>query len=554
MEKHTSWLKTFIDNTQSNICLLERANAQMQQSITLLDARSTEAHRKVSECAEQLRKAVDERERHLHEQIDAVRARRMETVRAQQTVNTSLFNQLQHTKETAEEVNSRATRLELLASAKTVTKCLVGLSVQCASFVPVVYLSSNVNVLETRTVEALTKQIAEFGCLSEGSHPPNCTISHLPDALCIDRHNPTVQFTVTTADRDKRLCSQGGDHVAAYLHSLTTPSPSIRADVTNNSDGTYTVTLKTFFLGLCGVRVTVNGQAISEEPAVVTVKTPLRDYKDIGEVKGELKFPPDMEATSFCGICITQGGSICVSSRDKHVIHIFDRCREYVRTIGGEGSGHGQLYNPRGLAVSERDELYVACEDRIDVLTLEGAFLRRFGTIGEGKIDRAFDVAVANDKVIVASSNSHTVTAFSRNGEFLYNFENTKPTRLRHPTGVAVTTGGKVFVSDQTNDCLQVFSIAGKHIQQIGGHSVNLSIPGQLFRPNNLAVTPDGVLLVPEIVNCRVSIFTLEGRFIHCFGKQGLAPGCLKFPFAIAVGSDGTVFVTDCDGRRVHFF
>lgn len=553
MEKHTSWLKMFSDNTQSNISILERANDQMQQSVTLLDAHSTEAHQKVSECAERLRKAVNERERHLHAQIDAVRVRRMETIRAQQATNTSLLNRMQHAKEAAEEVSSKATSLELLATAKTVTRHLVGLSVLCASSEPVVHLSNSVNVLETGTVEVLAKQIGEFGCLSEGSHPPNCTISPIPDALRINKHDPAVQFTVMTADRDKRLCSQGGDRVAAYLRSLTTPSPSIRADVTDNSDGTYTVTLKQFYLGRCGVHVTVNGQAISEEPAVVTVKAPLRNYKEIGEAKGELKFPPDTEVTSLCGICITKDGSICVSDRDRHVIHIFDRFREYVRTIGGAGDKHGQLCNPRGLAVSERDELYIACESRIDVLTLDGAFLRRFGTTGEGKINRAFDVAVADDKVLVANACNHSVTAFSRNGEFLYDFETAKPKELNNPTGVTVTTDGKVFVSDQTSHCLQVFSTTGKHIQQIGGLGHG-SGPGQLFKPNNLAVTPGGFLLVPEIRNCRVSIFTSEGSFLHCFGKLGLAPGCFKFPFAVAVGNDETVFVTDCDGQRVQCF
>ena len=559
MEKQRSWLKSFADTTQSNISVITRANDQMQQSISLLDAHCTEAHQKVRKSMDQLRKAVDEREHRLHEQVDVIQARRVETVRAQQSTNTSLLNRLQHAKDTAEEVSNRASCLELLATAKTVTRHLMRLSAQCASTEPLVHISSNVDLLEAATVEALITQIGEFGCLSEGPHPPNCTISLHPGVLHVDKRHPIAQFTVMTANRARKLCSRGSDHVAAYLRPLATPSPPIRAEVTDNSDGTYTVTLRQFYLGQCGVCVTVNGQAISEEPAVVTVKTlPLRNYTEIGKVKGELKFPPDVKVASLCGICIAQSGNICISDRDKHVVYIFDRHREYIRTIGGAGDEHGQLCSPRGLAVSEQDELYIACQNRIDVLTLEGTFLRRFGASGEGKINGAFDVTVAmeNDKVFVANSLNRTVTAFSRNGEFLYNFETTRPRQLKHPTGIAVAVDGRVFVSDQSNHCLQVFSTAGEHIQQIGrlNGDENRMAPGQLSRPNNLVVTPSGVLLVPEISNNCVSIFTLEGRFVCRFGKLGSDPGSFRFPFAVAVGSDETVFVTECNGQRVQFF
>ena len=558
MEKQASWLKSLASITQSNISATERANDRMQRAISLLDVRCTEAHHKVRQCADRLRKAVDDHEHNLHEQIDAMRLRRMEIVRAQQSANTSLLDQLQQAKETVEEVSRKATCVELLATARIVARHILRLGAQCAAVEPLVHISHSVDLLEAATVEALIAQVGEFGYLSEGPHLPNCAVSH-PATLHVDECRSMAQFTVVIADRHKNLCSRGGDHVAAYLRSLATPSPPIRAEVTDNSDGTYTVTLKQFYLDQCGLRVTVNGQAISEQPAVVTVKTlPRRNYTEICKAKGELKFPRNVKLASLCGICIAQNGRICVSDRDKHVVYVFDRHRVYVRTIGGAGNEHGQLCSPRGLSVSGQGELFIACQDRIDVLTLEGTYLRRFGTTGEGQIDGAFDVAVAmeNNKVFVANTIKRTVTAFSRNGKFLYNFDPTKPVQLKHPTGIAVSACGKVYVSDQSSRCLQVFSTAGKHIQQIGGLSgtENPTTPGHLLRPNNLAIIPGGYLLVPEISNNRVSIFTLKGEFVHCFGGLRADSECFRFPFAVAVGDDEIVYVTECDGRRVQYF
>jgi uncharacterized protein (TIGR03663 family) len=93
--------------------------------------------------------------------------------------------------------------------------------------------------------------------------------------------------------------------------------------------------------------------------------------------------------------------------------------------------------------------------------------------------------------------------------------------------------------------------------QSFGGAG---SAPGQFQRPRAIALAGDGSLYVADTSNHRVQHLTSEGEVLHVWGRfgsleEGDAPGgTFNEPWGIAVGFDGTVYVSDTWNHRVQMF
>ncbi len=86
------------------------------------------------------------------------------------------------------------------------------------------------------------------------------------------------------------------------------------------------------------------------------------------------------------------------------------------------------------------------------------------------------------------------------------------------------------------------------------------SDPGQFDAPRGLAFAPDGTLYVADSRNHRIQHFTSDGELINVWGvfgdlNSGDAPlGTFNEPWGVAVGPDGSVYVTDTWNHRVQKF
>ena len=76
--------------------------------------------------------------------------------------------------------------------------------------------------------------------------------------------------------------------------------------------------------------------------------------------------------------------------------------------------------------------------------------------------------------------------------------------------------------------------------------------PGQLSYPYDLAFGPRGELYVVEMGNDRVQKFTPEGKSLGCWGGPGREPGHFAMPWALAVDSRGKVHVVDTENHRMQ--
>ena len=78
--------------------------------------------------------------------------------------------------------------------------------------------------------------------------------------------------------------------------------------------------------------------------------------------------------------------------------------------------------------------------------------------------------------------------------------------------------------------------------------------PGQMSYPYDLAIGRDGCLYVCEYGNNRVQKFTLDGKALAVWGSAGRGPGQLFNPYALAVDSRSNVSVVDSNNHRVQRF
>jgi DNA-binding beta-propeller fold protein YncE len=102
---------------------------------------------------------------------------------------------------------------------------------------------------------------------------------------------------------------------------------------------------------------------------------------------------------------VTHRGLFYVSDYDNHVIHVFEKKGNVptrISTIGGEGSGDGQLSGPLGLAI-DNDHNLLVCDignNRIQKFTLDGRFVGK--TCDEIKDPKY--IAVLNDGQLLVTT------------------------------------------------------------------------------------------------------------------------------------------------------
>ena len=95
------------------------------------------------------------------------------------------------------------------------------------------------------------------------------------------------------------------------------------------------------------------------------------------------------------------------------------------------------------------------------------------------------------------------------------------------------------------------FSPEGKVLLTLGKPG-GAAAPDYFFQPNDVLVAPDGSIFVSEGHgggNGRVFKFDRSGKLLKTFGKLGSAPGDFNQPHALAMDSQGRLFVAEAELR-----
>jgi DNA-binding beta-propeller fold protein YncE len=115
-----------------------------------------------------------------------------------------------------------------------------------------------------------------------------------------------------------------------------------------------------------------------------------------------------------------------------------------------------------------------------------------------------------------------------------------------------VGADGLVYVTDDINGAVQVFSATGVYQYNLGGK--------RLFRDaQGISVGPDGRLYVAvhrKSDGFQVQVFSAKGAFLDTLGRFGAsgANGQLYSQLDAAVAPNGTIYVVDTFWNRLQIF
>jgi streptogramin lyase len=134
---------------------------------------------------------------------------------------------------------------------------------------------------------------------------------------------------------------------------------------------------------------------------------------------------------------------------------------------------------------------------------------------------------------------------------------------LVFPHGLHVDREGNVWVTDGVGrggkgQQVLKFSPDGKILMTLGKAGVAGSGPDEFNAPSAVVTAPNGGIFVADghgrDTNARIVKFSKDGKFIKTWGKKGSAPGELDIPHAIAMDSQGRLFVGDRQNNRIQIF
>jgi DNA-binding beta-propeller fold protein YncE len=229
----------------------------------------------------------------------------------------------------------------------------------------------------------------------------------------------------------------------------------------------------------------------------------------------------------------------------------------YVGSWGSEGTGAGQFEYPKGIAIDNEGNIYIADNwaNKIQKFGPAGEPLLQWGSSGTapGQFNSPEKLAIdAAANVYVVDGVNNRVQKFSSSGEFLtaWGSEGSGAGQFKSPVGIAVS-GGVVYVTDLLNSRVERFTTDGAYLGAWGEAGAGA---GQFDGPLAVRVEPSGLVLVTDCHNYRVQLFTPDGGFVGAWGAFGSGDEQFDCPIDIADDADGNRYVADIGNDRILKF
>lgn len=249
----------------------------------------------------------------------------------------------------------------------------------------------------------------------------------------------------------------------------------------------------------------------------------------------------------------------------------------------------GKLESVKGLCVDEKHNEICAVDDvkcRVVVFNTRGEFVRQFGSIGtdEGKLLQPWQICVdsENERLYVSERGTQRIQVFDRFGYVLAVWSDKNGFDFDFPRGMAIGLGPsgarELFVADQKNECVQVFTLDGKFLRKFSHEGVQSSreketAPGfrkgrHRFDPFGVAITLGGEVMVTDNHNQRCAVFRADGTLLTTHdnkrpvGKAHVYDSVstylqfkaeLSYPRTVCVDAFGRVIIGDYKRRATVF-
>ncbi|MCD4781789.1 MAG: 6-bladed beta-propeller [Candidatus Omnitrophica bacterium] len=232
-------------------------------------------------------------------------------------------------------------------------------------------------------------------------------------------------------------------------------------------------------------------------------------------------------------------------------------------TIGEEGRQAGQFKQPKALYVDYEGKILVSDtgNHRLQFLRQDGTHDYHFGVKGteRSKFLEPSGVAINHKgEIYVADTLNHRIQIFNPDGIHLKSFgkkmiktdEDPAYGGFQNPTAIIFNSKEQLYVLDNSNKRIQVFTKDGDFIQEISGGPNHLF---EFLEPTDITIDENDYLYVADRADHSVKIFEPDGKYFIKFGSPGKGPSYFPKISSVAA-SRGKIYVADYNVDKIKVF
>ncbi len=244
-------------------------------------------------------------------------------------------------------------------------------------------------------------------------------------------------------------------------------------------------------------------------------------------------------------------GLLYVGQIAKGTVVVFDDKGAFVRTVGTQGRGVGELNSPAGLDVDGLGNVYVADSQhaKIVVYGADGTFLTEI-PVERPLIPRVFDdarlyVATFDSIKILDIPGYKELSSWGRRGRADAEFD--------FPNGLVVADEGEsVYVADGNNMRIKRLDKDGEKVWIVGAPPADVQDSDRLFGLPGGVTLVDDVLYIADPLNGVIHLYRTDGTKIGDVGDVGTEEGQFSYPSQIASMGGNRFAITEWGNDRVQ--
>jgi DNA-binding beta-propeller fold protein YncE len=186
-------------------------------------------------------------------------------------------------------------------------------------------------------------------------------------------------------------------------------------------------------------------------------------------------------------------------------------------------------------------------------------YVGQFGSSGSGAGDLSFITGIGVDGAVgnlyVTDEGNSRVQVYTAGGDPIQQIggSGTPAGYFSGLNGVAIdAANNRLYVPEQWNSVVDVFATSGAYVGQL---DASLTPAMAFSTPSAVAVDPsNGNVYVADTGNNVIDVFDVTGAYVTTFGSAGSGDGEFSNPNGIAVDSASNVYVVDAWNNRVEKF
>lgn len=286
--------------------------------------------------------------------------------------------------------------------------------------------------------------------------------------------------------------------------------------------------------GVAKVIAHVDGISSTPTDITVTVDYTSGDYRYVKTMTENFVNPT--------GICLDGFGNLYVN--DGALVYKFDKNGNRTGLFSPPGITDPLAFQSYGIAVGTDGTIYVVdvTNAQLRRYSAEGSYLGAWAVTGSTAETPPCGVTVnSQNKVYIPIYSEGLVTVLSHAGVSLFNWHLPSSGSQALPLGIAIGPDDSVYVSDYLANTIVKYTATGTFVKRwmAYGNSGDYGIWG-------MAVDVVGNLFVAQTGSYnRIHKYSAAGEFIAVFGNSGPEAEKLSASRAVAVDTDGRVYVLD---------